>query len=65
VSPGFDRDGARLWRKVLGKAKTEVKDKLKDPRRGPEAMLVAGGSARRWCPVSNNPMAAPLSSSIA
>jgi hypothetical protein len=30
-----------------------------------EAMLAAGSSVRRWCPVSNTFMAAPLSSSIA
>jgi hypothetical protein len=30
-----------------------------------EAMLVAGRSARRWCPMSNKSVAAPLSSSIA
>ena len=35
------------------------------PGAGREAMLVAGRSARRWCPMPNKFMAAPLSSSIA
>jgi hypothetical protein len=30
ISQGYDADGKRIWKKVYGRTKTEVRDKLKE-----------------------------------
>ena len=46
VSLGFNADGRRVRRKVSGKTKTEVKDKLKALHSDLDLGVVA--AARRW-----------------
>jgi hypothetical protein len=56
VSLGFGPDGRRLRRKVSGRTRTQVKDKLKDPARLPEDLR----SRRDWRELEPTGVAAHL-----